>query len=149
MLLFRYFGSHGFETFRDARLKASRISTFNDPFECMYRIVGEMTIGKANEYIKSRIHSPVFAALVRQKVPAIKSKNDLRRFVGASRSKAAKHLVDNYELIKNKTSEEREAIMDASLRVICFSESTAKPIDEILMWSHYADNLEAYASNST
>jgi len=42
MLLHRYFNTHAFETLKDAKLKTSRISTFNDSFEFLYVSVGEI-----------------------------------------------------------------------------------------------------------
>jgi hypothetical protein len=53
MLLHRYFGSHAFETLKEAKLKTSRISGFNDPFEFLINTTGKMT----PEQAQKRIHS--------------------------------------------------------------------------------------------
>src|SRR6266478_1619803 len=59
MLLHRYFNSHVFETLKDAKLKTSRISSFNDSFEFLYVIVGKTTPEEAKRYVNSKLCDPV------------------------------------------------------------------------------------------
>ena len=53
MLLYRYFGSHAFETLKEAKLKTSRISSFNDPFEFLYVSVGKITSEQAKQFVRN------------------------------------------------------------------------------------------------
>jgi hypothetical protein len=82
MLLHRYFGLHAFETLKEARLKTSRISSFNDPFEFLYVAAGEMTAAKARKIIEYKINnpenSPGFWFMARQIFPNAKSENELK-----------------------------------------------------------------------
>jgi hypothetical protein len=139
MIIFRYFASHALESLRDARLKVARISSFNDPFECMYRASGVMTRAKAKQYLRVRLESPEFLENLMRSQPHLATVKAARRFLKANLDKYATDLIANYDSIKEAPPEEREAVMDHAFRVVCFSSSEALPLDEILLWSHYAD----------
>ncbi len=135
MILFRYFSTHALESLRDARLKVARVSSFNDPFECMYRITGDMTRAKAKDQLRVMSESPTF---IGNASPHLKTKKAVQRYLKSNRAAGA--LVQKYESVKDGIQENREAMMDQILRVVCFSAAEATPLDEILMWSHYADS---------
>ena len=137
MLLFRYFGSHAFETLRDNLLKTAAVATLNDPFELLYQLTGVMTPAKAKRYFKRRIKSDDFFHLAQQHNPAIKSKKDLKQFAGANQDKLIGNLVSSYSRLKAEGFVEKMA--ERSMRVICFSDCTVESLDEILIWSHYAN----------
>ena len=139
MIIFRYLASHSLESLRDARLKVARISSFNDPFECMYRASGVMTRAKAKQYLRARLDSREFLEGLMRSQPHLVSVKAARRFQKANLDKYASDLIANYDSIKEAPPEEREAVMDHAFRVVCFSSSEAQPLDEILLWSHYAD----------
>jgi Protein of unknown function (DUF2971) len=134
MLLFRYFGSHGFESLCSGRLKVSRVSTFNDPFDCMFRMSGDMTADKATAYIESWMRSPEIMKQIQLKYPEVRNMDALRHF----RSMMAMLLVDNFDSFKNELLDDHYTLIDPHFRAVCFSESTEDPLDEILLWSHYA-----------
>jgi hypothetical protein len=57
--------------------------------------------------------------------------------VAANRDTIAKNLVSTYPRLKAENL--IEPMANRTLRVVCFSESAVDRLDEILMWSHYAD----------
>ena len=139
MILFRYFrsGIDALGTVRDARLKVSCISSFNDPFECMFRPVGKMTAAKAKEYVRSRLRSRYFIEGAMRQYPALKTYKGARRYLKKNLDVMAAALLDRFESICRSTIEDRLRMLDHHARVVCFSEADADPLDEILMWSHY------------
>lgn len=139
MLLFRYFGSHALETLQQTLLKTATVSALNDPFELLYQLSGTMTLAKAKRHLKQRIKSDDFLGAARLKNPAIKTRRDLKKFMANNRDKVAKNLVSNYSGLKAETF---IADADRILRVVCFSESIVDRLNEILIWSHYANKHE-------
>ena len=144
MLLHRYFGSHAFETLDEVTLKVSRISTFNDPFEFLYVPIGKMTPQKARTMVEYKINnpdaSPHFWFVARQRFSNAKNEKELKRLVRKSIPQLVINLVSGFEKIKNTTLENRGNVADANLRAICFCDADkVKPLDEILIWSHYAN----------
>ena len=71
--LYRYFGSHAFETLRDCRLMMAIPSTLNDPFEFLYR-TAPVTLAKARKYIQRREKSDTFYLEAKKNNPDIKNK---------------------------------------------------------------------------
>lgn len=136
MLLFRYFGSHAFETLRDTFLKTATVGSLNDPFELLYQLTGSMTPAKAKLHFKRRVKSDDFFHLAQQHNPAIKSKKDLKRFIAVNRDKLINNLVTSYSRLKADGFVEQMA--ERSMRIVCFSDSAVESLDEILIWSHYA-----------
>ena len=142
MLLYRYFKSHALDALRDQRLRVSKVSSFNDPFECMYAATGNMTEEKAARYYADRCEDPNFRdeALSAAFPNLIIPENAKRQFLNDRRGQVAKELVEKFEMLKTASAAERESIIDATLRVACFSAEDADPGDEILMWSHYSNS---------
>jgi Protein of unknown function (DUF2971) len=142
MLLYRYFKSHAVDALRDSRLRVSKVSSFNDPFECMYAVTGTMTEEKAAEYITTRCSDPSF----REEVMSVAYPNLIvpdsakKQFLRDKHDVMVTALVDKFEELKKASMSERETIIDATLRVACFSADCAQPGDEILMWSHYSNS---------
>jgi hypothetical protein len=137
MLLFRYFGSHALETLRDRHLKTATVSSLNDPFEMLYQLTGTMTASKAEIHLKRRIHSPDFLATAQYCNPQIKTKKDLKKFIAANKEKIKKNLVSVFS--QSKAEDFIKNSSDRLLRLVCFSESKVEQLDEILIWSHYAN----------
>ena len=137
MLSFRYFGSHALETLQDDRLKTSSVSSLNDPFELLYQLTGTMTAAKAKRHLKQRIKTDQFFAVAQQHDSTIKTKKDLKKFMATNRDKIVKNLVSNFPQLKAETLIGNTS--DRLLRVVCFSSSTVERLDEILIWSHYAN----------
>jgi len=139
MLLHRYFGSHAFETLKEAKLKTSRISSFNDPFEFMYVYTSSMTCEQAERYIHSRGNDHQFLSWVKQQLPIIAEaeiRNHLKKFTPSTIAEMAANFGKNCEL----SFERRREIIDQELRALCFSDSAKMDmLDEILLWSHYAN----------
>jgi hypothetical protein len=139
MLLHRYFGSHGLETLRDAELKTSRISEFNDPFEFAYRTVGEVTKEIALKQTLARIDSPGFYDTVLAQKPELRTHDEARRFVSQRIPEMAAAMHTNYARMVETVKGQREEIADESVRLICFSRPESTIEGEILQWSHYGN----------
>lgn len=138
MLLFRYFGSHGYETLRDRLLKVSKVSAFNDPFECAYRLCGEPTMATCRRHIRSRLNTPEFVQKILQLEPRLKTPKGAQRHVKANLDYWAAHFMRNTPAVKRGLHERRESMMDENMRVVSFSSCEVSPTDEILIWSHYS-----------
>ena len=139
MLLHRYFGSHAFETLKEAKLKTSRISDFNDPFEFMYVYTSSMTCEQAEKHIQSMTKSPKFISWAKQHlplIPEVEIQNYLKQFTPEKIMDVAANFGKDCEL----SFKRRRVIIDEELRALCFSDSAKMDmLDEILLWSHYAD----------
>lgn len=140
MILYRYFASHAFETLKDVRLKVSKVSTFNDPFEGMFFIAGDMTLEKARAYIVDRFDSPSFLAEVRRHKPSLKTDAGASQYAKDHLSEMANALFLGWQQVSNTTMKDREPMIDRVLRVVSFCSEKARVLDEILMWSHYASS---------
>ena len=116
-----------------------RISKLNDPFEVMYRPVGEMNRKIARQHVSDGRFLLAYAAQLQAQNPFLDRKSVLR-LAKAGRASCAKALTKEFEAVKRACLEKREAMVDRVLRVACFTNSEkVRPQDEILMWSHYAD----------
>ena len=147
MLLHRYFGSHAFETLKEAKLLASRISSFNDPFEFLYVCeFGKMTPDLARQLVRSYRSDPgLLLQLVglNKQLPISATEREIQRLLDKSEPLIVEGLLNDWPAIANKTDltlERRKQIIDQESRAICFSDpSRVKRLDEILLWSHYAN----------
>jgi len=135
MLLYRYFASHAFESLRDARLKVSCISSFNDPFESRWGCGGEMNRAKAKKI--DRLAHESLVDLTRKFQPHL-NRHEISRHLKAARNQRLEEFVRNYKSTEEGSMVERGRIIDKTFRVICFASSEAEPGHEILMWSHYS-----------
>ena len=142
MLLHRYFGSHAFETLKEAKLKTSRLSSFNDPFEFLFRATGNMNAKRAREYILSRRNNADFLHTASQFIPGLFVDKKADKVFEKKIPQLIANMVANFEKYKNMPLENRERMTDKTIRVICFSDANVKPLDEILIWSHYAKRHE-------
>lgn len=120
-LLYRYFGSHAFESLRDGELMASRIKRLNDPLEFKYHVTGTMTDRKC-------------LALICRFPKKPKSYWESRPTqLEGERAKVRKHYQGFAEAAKSENLR-----LEKDYRVVCFSSSTVSKRNEILLWSHYA-----------
>jgi len=97
-----------------------------------------MTRAKAKDQLRFLSESPTFIAAAQRASPHLKTKKAVQRRIKSDRAAGA--LVQKYELVKDGIQEKREARIDQILRVVCFSAADATPLNEILMWSHYASS---------
>jgi Protein of unknown function (DUF2971) len=140
-MLHRYFSSHAAETIRSKLLRVSLITSFNDPFEFLYYPEVNLTIGNTKTFLKRQmLKSDEFYRTCQQRFPHIKNKKDFKKFVAENRDLLTEELREGYQNIAPLSLEDRERMVNTSLRVICFSNSDLNRFDEILVWSHYADS---------
>ena len=131
MLLHRYLGSHAFETLNEAKFKTSRITAFNDPFEFLFITKGRLTAQQARKYVTARWNDPEFQKTIQN---VIGPRTPL--------PVAVAYLVQNQDGMLQAPFEKREEMADLSTRIVCFSNSSIDPLDEILLWSHYGKHHE-------
>jgi hypothetical protein len=136
MLLYRYLGSHALETLQSGCLKTSRMSEFNDPFECMFRVQGATSIDEIRKFVISRKKSPTFWASIHERFPHIAQSR--------SSSRAFEKLVPMLTVEIKRRHDQICALLtsnrfewDKDFRVICFGSPEIHKQDEILLWSHY------------
>jgi hypothetical protein len=150
MLLHRYFNSHAFETLKRAKLKTSRISSFNDSFEFLYFPTGKkLTPEEVQKNLPALLGNPTFraglkAAIEKESYPVIVE--EIEELL-LNNPQAVCELVSKiWPDIVEKTVlpiERRRQIVDRELRAICFSDpSRVVTQEEILLWSHYAKRNE-------
>jgi hypothetical protein len=145
MILHRYFSSHAFETLKEAKLKTARISDFNDPFEFLYVPVGKLSENEMKNFIGARdsnILLQVCNQLLEKQKPGLGlTEQDFETFL--KQPKTIEDITGQWPAIvanNDLSFERRRQIIDEGLRAICFADSTnVKPLDEILLWSHYAN----------
>ena len=141
-MLYRYFGSHAFETLRDSRLLTSKLSAFNDPFEFLFSPKRHFTTEELAAIIDNRLTDPLSLLMetMRAAFPGI-SFADARALLQQPNSLGLIQL--GMPSIADSILSLRSRISDNKLRVICFSAAT-DPFDEILMWSHYAKGHQGW-----
>lgn len=146
MLLHRYFGSHAFDTLRDAMLKTSKISSFNDSFEFLYVSRAETTPAQIRRFLNSHFCDPgvitdLIEAAKKSSIPL--SDAEIKRRISEAVPSLVEDGVKAWPSIVKQTElsiERRRQIIDEELRAICFSyPERVKKEDEILLWSHYAN----------
>lgn len=138
MLLHRYFGSHAFETLKEAKLKTTRITSFNDPFEFLFVTTGKFTAPIARKYVLSRLKDPEFLQIVAHNFPGLRTAKNPNKFLEKNTPLIVANFVKNSDSIMQLPFKMREEMADRSTRIVCFSNSSINPLDEILLWSHYA-----------
>jgi len=150
MLLYRYFpctvlptkdGSYNFDaldTLRQAHLKTSRISSYNDPFEYRFKGNENMSEADALEMYVRIVSRPGYLERNKTTDPAIKTSNDLIMKILEDQKSAArikKTVLDT----RDQRVDDLISVNDKNYRVVAFSEVKISPIDEVIMWSHYAN----------
>jgi len=70
-------------------------------------------------------------------IQQLDQKKDLKRFMAVNRGKIAQNLASVFPQFKSEDFIKNSS--DRMLRLVCFSESTVDRLDEILIWSHYAN----------
>jgi Protein of unknown function (DUF2971) len=143
MLLHRYFSSHAFETLNEAKLRTSRISSFNDSFEWFYATVGRITPEEAKKCLDYLLRNPISSRGLVETNQKLGNPLSYEQIEGGLNSLKGEDLVGIWPDIVNWTVlslERRRQIMDQEARAICFSNpSRVKRQGEVLLWSHYAN----------
>jgi len=138
MLLYRYFSSHAYETLKEAKLKTSRITAFNDPFEFLFVTKGKISAEMARDYVQSRLSNPECLQLAAQQIPGLLASKHPQKLLAKHVPGIVANMVKESEKIIQMPLNLREQMADKSIRVISFSDATINQLDEILLWSHYA-----------
>jgi hypothetical protein len=141
MIVTRYLASHLRDILEHKRLKVSKLSQFNDPFEFRYRHVGDFGRSAAKHPLRARMQTTDFWDSARQAPPlANKSKKKIKQIFKARRKEILDTLVKEMPKSFKELIDQVTKYADATTRIICFSKATQKPLEEILLWSHYTNN---------
>ena len=125
-LLFKYIGAkYGPENLTKRRLKLSRISSFNDPFDCMPRLAKRKVT--VEEMKQELLHG----------VTGIEAASDyIRTNLDASVESGLKIA----QATSSQLISESQETADIFARAVCFTHSDIEQSDEVLMWSHYGQS---------
>ena len=127
MIVTRYLGSHLEDILTNCRLKVSRVSKLNDPFEFRYKIVGKLKGDVAVAYYRRRLENEEFIRQIRNH----------NKFRGMSDLGIKHYFQENITtiidtLLDSETGSNKQVIddvtdtADGTVRVICFSNPTQK-----------------------
>lgn len=135
----RYIGSHLDDILTNCRLKVSKVSQFNDPFELRYKCVGEFTRKEAESFVQERLDRKGFIQLLGN-MNEFRGKNEreIKHHYEENKTEIADKILDLIPDAHRKLIDGTAKKADEIVRVICFSKPTQKPLEEILLWSHYA-----------
>lgn len=122
-LLFKYFRSDDVDVLFSQRLRFSRASRFNDPFDLLPRF-DQFAEGVVKKGASQKLG--IWSALVGDEVPTDELSEYLWKHISPS--------VSGYQAKFQQQFSER-------FGVSCFSES----IENLLMWSHYANSHQGFA----
>jgi hypothetical protein len=141
MRLHRYFGSHADVTLRDGLLMFSSPSSFNDPFETLYRYEGEWTISSVKKLIKRGVIDDALKDLFFREIGTLPNRLEFRRWKSQNMLRLCEFYLPNLDLPEfDPRSCLKES--DELYRLCCFTGPEVSPADEILLWSHYAKKHE-------
>lgn len=139
-LLYRYFRAGYYDTLKHGELKVARVRDLNDPFECELAVRGEMTPERVKSLLLERKKKGTLLPKIQKKYPNLRTERAQERYFVRHIDEfvqnyinAAPHLTNDVTMINRFTLEE-------SLRVVCFSAADTGAKEEILMWSHYAND---------
>lgn len=93
-------------------------------------------------YITSRLRNPEFIQLAAETVPGLRVAKNPKRVLEKNVPLMVANMVKHSEEITQMPLKLREQLADRSIRVISFSRADIAPMDEILLWSHYANMHE-------
>lgn len=142
MIATRYLGSHLEDILTNRRLKVSRVSKLNDPFEFRYRFVGEMTRDSTAAFIQRRIERGGYILQQIRNDDRFRGKSDLqiKHYFQKNKAEIGDRLLDTMPVALKQIIDGVADVADEKVRVICFSSPTQKRLEEILLWSHYTQN---------
>ena len=145
MILTRYLGSHLEDILTNCRLKVSRVSELNDPFEFRYKVVGKMTRDADATFLQRRLEKKDFIQQLRNyDIFRGKSDLDIKHHFQENRTTIEDNLLDTMPDAVKQLIDGVAGIADEIVRVVCFSNPTQKQLEEILLWSHYTRNHSGF-----
>jgi hypothetical protein len=138
MKLHRYFGSHADTTLSEGRLRLTHASSLNDPFEFFHQNVGNYDVTQMEAFLRTR-KGQEYTAAAWKKVEQAGQAGVWAAELFSDPSTLARHFVESNPSFPNPDTMECHQVADDYLRICCFTDpDKVKPMDEILLWSHYA-----------
>jgi len=146
MIVTRYLGSHLEDILTNCRLKVSRVSNLNDPFEFRYKIVGKLKRNVAAAYYRTRLEKEEFIQQIRNHNKKFRGKSDLeiKHYFQENITTIIDNLLDSVPDSNKQVIDDVTDAADRTVRVICFSNPTQGKLEEILLWSHYTQNHSGF-----
>ncbi len=135
----RYLGSHLDDVLTNCRLKVSRVSELNDPFEFRYKCVGSFTREIVEDFLQERLKREGFIQqLIDHKDPREKNEEEIKKHFQENKVEIVNKVLETMPDAHRHLIDDVSKNADKTIRIICFSKPTQNPLDELLLWSHYA-----------
>ncbi len=132
----RYLGSHLGDVLTNSRLKISRVSQFNDPFEFRYKCVGEITRKVVEDFMQERLKREGFIQQLRNMNEFRgKNKKEIKQHYQENKVEIIDKLLDSMPVAHRQLLDGVVEKAEETLRVICFSRHTQSELNELLLWS--------------
>ncbi len=145
MILTRYLGSHLEDILMNCRLKVSKVSELNDPFEFRYKIVGKLKRDVAAAYYRRRLEKEEFIQQIRNHNKFHgKSNLEIKHYFQENITTIIDNMLDSVSDSNKQVIDDVTDAADRTVRIICFSKPTDKRLKEILLWSHYTQNHSGF-----
>lgn len=137
MRLHRYFPAHADTTLEEGRLRLSKVSAFNDPFEFVTPFHGTPTPDQAYHDLQESMTYDEAIAFAQEHRKELSS-----AFTDEQISENPHQILAEHFTRTGGTPrcphEESHKTADSYFRILCFSKTDVSPESEILLWSHYA-----------
>ncbi len=127
MIVTRYLGSHLEDILTNCRLKVSRVSELNDPFEFRYKIVGKLKRDVAAAYYRRKLEKEEFIQQIRNH-NNFRGKSDLeiKHYFQENITTIIDNLLDSVSDSNKQVIDDVTDTADGTVRVICFSKPTQR-----------------------
>ena len=136
-IIYRYLGSHWYETLRDAEFLASSPNKFNDLFDCSALATGSVPDGEVEKYLTEHDWISVFSKISREKgFPIVDTTLNILNsgYINRDTLNIDERLKNS---LKNRTP------LSKAWRIVCFSESPTNSAERLRtekrMWNRYSD----------
>lgn len=140
MTVHRYQATHVAQTLQEGRLRLSRPSAFNDPFELGHQFTGDYQESTVYEDL-CRYSEQGSEEL--EKIMTNFAKDHPELSVADGLRRLAKQISDS-KIRPDAWPQESQQIADEMFRIVCFSKSGLSDKSEILLWSHYANKHQGF-----
>lgn len=144
MRICRYFNEYGLDVLKNFRLKVTDPTSFNDPFEFLPAIKGNLNKKDFNLFwnrIKESDDSNNLNRKLSQKYNLKNGYEFKQFFENISADNAYENFKIQYPIDFRSIINETRKELGKTLRVVCFCNfDLLKPQEDILLWGHYTNN---------
>ena len=135
-VLYKYIKvEHALSILQDLKLKITPPNEFDDPFEFLLRVEGDMSRTKVKKLMKTKEHERKVYELAKAQGIAVSSFKNFKRNFRADREKHVSDAIHYAQpVIAAYLKQPYQADISKRFGVLCLTEVP----DSLLMWSHYA-----------